>query len=71
MADATIKTLVTERGFGFLVPEGGPNGEDLFFHRTDVDGAGFDALRVGDRVSYEPGTDQRRGTPKATHVQTG
>jgi cold shock protein len=69
MADGTIKTLVTERGFGFLVPDGAANGQDLFFHRSDVDGAGYDALRVGDRVTYEPGTDQRRGTPKATHVQ--
>jgi cold shock protein len=69
MAAGTIKTLVTERGFGFLVPEGASNGQDLFFHRSDVEGSGYDALRVGDQVTYEPGVDQRRGTQKATRVQ--
>jgi len=69
MAEGTIKTLVTERGFGFITPDGSAPA-DLFFHRSDVEGAGYDALRVGDRVTYEPGTDQRRGTPKATHLQS-
>ena len=29
----------------------------------------YESLRVGDRVHYEVGTDDRRGTPKAVHVQ--
>ena len=70
MADGTIKTLVTERGFGFIVPEGDATpGQDLFFHRSDVDSGSYESLRVGDRVTYEIGTDARRGTPKAIHVQ--
>jgi cold shock protein len=69
MADGTIKTLVTERGFGFIIPEGG-GGQDLFFHRTDVTSGSYEALRVGDRVTYELGTDERRGTPKAVQVQS-
>jgi len=71
MAQGTIKTLVTERGFGFIVPEGGSGGQDLFFHRSDVEGTDYESLRVGDRVSYELGTDERRGTSKATHVRAG
>ena len=68
MADGTIKTLVTERGFGFIIPEGG-GGQDLFFHRSDLESGAFEQLRVGDRVTYELGTDERRGTTKAVHVQ--
>jgi CspA family cold shock protein len=70
MAQGTIKKLVSERGFGFILPEGElAPGNDLFFHRNDVQGSGYEALREGDRVTYEIGTDERRGTPKATRVQ--
>jgi CspA family cold shock protein len=70
MAQGTIKKLISDRGFGFILPEGEPaNGKDLFFHRVDVQGTGYDALREGERVTFEIGTDERRGTPKATRVQ--
>ena len=72
MARGTIKKLVTDRGFGFILPEGAaPNGQDLFFHRSDVQGAGYDALREGDQVTYDIGRDERRGTEKAANVTTG
>jgi len=69
MAQGTIKKLVTERGFGFILPDGEAASNDLFFHQSDVEGTSYDALREGAQVTYEVGTDQRRGTPKATHVQ--
>lgn len=71
MPRGTIKNLVSDRGFGFIAPEGeGSNGKDLFFHRTDLteDGA-FGQLQVGQQVDYEIGRDERRGTPKATQVK--
>ena len=43
-------------------------GADLFFHRVDVEGNAYDALQEGQTVNYEIGTDERRGTPKATRV---
>jgi CspA family cold shock protein len=70
MAQGTIKKLVTDRGFGFIVPAGEQSGNDLFFHRSDVQGAGYDALREGDQVSFDLGTDARRGTPKADNVRS-
>ena len=71
MAQGTIKKLVSDRGFGFIVPDGetAAPGKDLFFHRTDVQGTGYDALREGQTVSYVLGKDDRRGTPKATNVR--
>jgi len=71
MAQGTIKKLVTDRGFGFIVPEGEQGGNDLFFHRNDVQGAGYDALHEGDQVAFDLGTDARRGTPKADNVRAG
>jgi cold shock CspA family protein len=70
MPQGTIKKLVIDRGFGFILPEGSQAADkDLFFHRSDVLGAGYDALREGAEVTYELGTDARRGTPKAANVQ--
>lgn len=71
MATGTIKNLVGDRGFGFILPEGGStDGKDLFFHRSDVQGTTFEQLRVGQTVEYDLGRDQRRGTPKATNVRS-
>jgi cold shock protein len=70
MAQGTIKKLVSDRGFGFILPDGEPaSGKDLFFHRVDVQGSGYDGLREGEQVLYDLGTDERRGTPKATNVR--
>ena len=71
MAQGTVKKLVADRGFGFIVPEGEQGGKDLFFHRNDVQGAGYEALHEGDPVAFDLGTDARRGTPKADNVRAG
>ena len=71
MAQGTVKKLVSDRGFGFILPEGAQAmGKDLFFHRNDVQGTGYDTLREGQQVTYELGTDERKGTPKATEVRS-
>jgi CspA family cold shock protein len=67
MAPGTIKTIVGDRGFGFILPKGAV-GEGLFFHCTDVSDTGFDTLREGDQVTYEESVDRRRGTPRAANV---
>jgi cold shock protein len=72
MPTGTVKKLVSDRGFGFILPEGqAPTGKDLFFHRADVGGAGYDSLREGQKVTFEMGTDERRGSPKAIKVVAG
>jgi CspA family cold shock protein len=71
LANGTIKKLVSDRGFGFIVPEGGAqDGKDIFFHRTDVQGTQYEQLHEGDQVTYDVGRDERRGTEKATNVRT-
>jgi CspA family cold shock protein len=51
MAEGNIKKL-TDKGFGFIDTD---SGKDLFFHSSSVQGAGFDALREGQKVSYTEG----------------
>jgi cold shock protein len=51
MAEGTIKRL-NEKGFGFIAVGGGM---DLFFHRSAVQGAHFEQLQEGQRVSFTEG----------------
>jgi CspA family cold shock protein len=57
MATGTIKTLVKDRGFGFIQASG--SGEDVFFHRTAVSEGTFDDLIVGQSVEFEAERDPR------------
>ncbi len=49
--NGTIKTLITEKGFGFISREG--ETKDLFFHSKELNGVMFDELKVGDTVTFE------------------
>ena len=62
MAEGTIKRL-TDRGFGFIETA---SGQDLFFHMSDVQGARFEDLRQGQRVSFTEGQGPKG--PRAENV---
>ncbi len=65
----TIKTLISDKGFGFISREGVE--KDLFFHSKELKGVMFDELKVGDKVSFEvnENTEDPRGKgPFATGV---
>ena len=62
MAEGSIKRL-TDKGFGFI--DTGTN-QDMFFHMSNVEGANFDDLREGQRVSYVEGNGPKG--PRAEQV---
>ena len=51
MATGTIKWFNPTKGFGFIQPDDGS--KDVFVHITDVQRAGIDGLREGDKLSYD------------------
>ena len=51
MAQGTIKKIISDKGFGFIKGDS----EELFFHRSAVDGTSFDELREGQAVEYNEG----------------
>ncbi len=63
MAEGTIKRL-TDKGFGFIAND---SGKDLFFHMSAVEGARFEDLREGDKVSYNEGRGPKG--PRAENVR--
>ncbi len=64
MVTGTVKKLVRERGFGFIQ---GSDGVELFFHRSAVQGNGYDTLTEGQAVEF----DVERGDkgPRAAHLR--
>jgi CspA family cold shock protein len=64
-----IKRL-NERGFGFIAPEGGQEGnegiKDLFFHANDCVEGNFKEMKEGDAVTFDK-VDSPKG-PKAVKV---
>ncbi|MFC2013955.1 cold-shock protein [Chloroflexota bacterium] len=64
MPKGTIRRLM-DRGYGFIKGEGE---EDLFFHRSDVEGVQFNSLNEGQEVEYEKGQG-RDGRPQAVKVR--
>ena len=62
MAEGSIKRL-TDKGFGFIDTGGS---QDMFFHMSNVEGANFDDLREGQRVSYVEGNGPKG--PRAEQV---
>jgi CspA family cold shock protein len=63
MAEGVIKRL-NDGGFGFIDSGGG---KDLFFHRSALDGARFEDLQRGQRVSFTEGQGPKG--PRAEKVK--
>lgn len=57
MTIGTVKFFNTNKGFGFIAPEGGA--KDVFVHATAVEASGMYSLSEGQRVSFDIQPDAR------------
>jgi len=60
----TIKTVVSEKNFGFITPEEGD--KDIFFHASSLKGVEFSQLKAGDAVSFD--VEESEKGPRAANV---
>ena len=67
MPIGTVKFFNSDKGYGFIAPDGG--GEDSFVHISAVQAAGMSSLDKEQRVSYELEED-RRGKMSAVNLQS-
>jgi cold shock protein len=51
MARGTVKWFNSQKGYGFIAPQGG--GKDVFVHVSAVERAGLTGLNEGQVVEYE------------------
>jgi CspA family cold shock protein len=50
MAQGTVKWFTSEKGFGFITPDGGD--KDLFVHYSTIDSRGYCSLEENQRVQF-------------------
>ena len=68
MATGKIKTLMRDRGFGFIQVEGGS--QDVFFHTSSLPDGTYDSLNEGDTVEFDLEVDPRNpGRKRAANVK--
>jgi cold shock CspA family protein len=66
MPHGTIKSIIADKGFGFIAS---PGEADVFFHFRTLIGLEFDEQLTGRRVTYEVGIDEKSGRTRAITVR--
>ena len=67
MAQGTVKFFNAQKGFGFIVQDGG--GPDVFVHISAVERAGMTNLNEGQKVRFDIEADRRSGKSSAANLQ--
>ena len=64
-----VKFFNSERGYGFIKPDGGVR--NVFVHITVVESAGLKSLNEGQRINFEVEPDKKGKGPKAVNLVVG
>ena len=67
MATGSVKWFNSQKGYGFIQPQGGGGGRDVFVHISAVERAGLSSLNEGQQVEYE--IENSRGKTSAVNLK--
>ncbi|MDA1360007.1 cold-shock protein [Glycomyces luteolus] len=65
MAQGTVKWFNSDKGFGFIAPDG--EGPDIFVHFTAITGSGYRSLEENQRVEFD--VEQGKKGPQAANLR--
>jgi CspA family cold shock protein len=65
MPTGTVKWFNSQKGFGFIQPDGG--GPDVFVHISAVERAGLSGLNEGQKISFDIANE--RGKTNAANLK--
>jgi CspA family cold shock protein len=67
MPTGTVKFFNEQKGFGFIVVDGG--GPDVFVHVSALESSGLNTLNEGQKVSFDTKMDPKKGKPNAVNIK--
>jgi CspA family cold shock protein len=67
MSIGTVKWFNSQKGYGFIQPQGGGGGGDVFVHISAVERAGLSSLNEGQQVEYE--IENNKGKSSAVNLK--
>ena len=67
MPKGTVKWFNSQKGFGFIQPQGG--GKDVFVHNSAVERAGLSGLNEGQVVEFEEVSNRGKTLAENLKVQ--
>jgi CspA family cold shock protein len=67
MARGTVKWFNSQKGYGFIQPQGG--GKDVFVHISAVERAGLSSLNEGQGIEYEEVASKGKTSAENLKVQ--
>jgi CspA family cold shock protein len=67
MPKGTVKWFNSQKGYGFIQPQGG--GKDVFVHISAVERAGLSSLNEGQGIEYEEASNKGKTSAENLRVQ--
>ncbi len=68
MTTGTVKWFSSDKGYGFISQEDGP---DVFVHFSAIEGSGYRRLEEGQQVEFEVGPGRKGDEARRVRVLVG